>query len=194
MASIFDSFRSVPYLGDTIDEISGKKGLDTAAQGAREAQKQANYLSDLQWQRQMQGLQEARGQTQPYLSLLDKMYGTQMAGHVAPVGGLGVGGPRGMGGMSGIGEPGGGGGPGQPVGLLGPDGTRHAPATGGGLAFGLAQYASQANRPPIMRGSPPAQGPTPPPSPPQGMVPLQQSTGPSLQQLLENMIGPRRMG
>lgn len=79
------------------NELSGAKGLETAAEGARKAQEQANALSDLQWQRQMQGLSEARGQTQPYLALLDKMYGTQMAGHVTPVGGMGLGtmgGPR----------------------------------------------------------------------------------------------------
>lgn len=93
-----------PTYGDlatsAVNDISGKKGLETAAQGAREAQAQANALSQLQWQRQMQGLQEARGQTQPYLSLYDKIYGTQMAGHQTPVGGMNpnmMGGPPGAG-------------------------------------------------------------------------------------------------
>lgn len=83
-----------PTLGsvatEAVNDLSGKKGLETAAQGAREAQAQANALAQLQWQRQMQGLQEARGQTQPYLSLYDKIYGTQMAGKQTPVGGLSI--------------------------------------------------------------------------------------------------------
>ena len=91
-------------LSDAFGGLTGKKGYDTAAQGARDAQAQANALSQLQWQRQMQGLQEARGQTQPYLSLYDRIYGTQMAGHQTPVGGAG-----GMGGMGGPGSDGSGG-------------------------------------------------------------------------------------
>jgi hypothetical protein len=83
------------WAGKQYDNLSGKSGMDTAAQGARDAQKQSNELAALQWQRQMQGLQEARGATQPYLSLYDKIYGTQTAGHV-PQGGMG--GPLGGGG------------------------------------------------------------------------------------------------
>ena len=91
------------FVDDAKDTLSGKKGLDTAAQGAREAQAQAQALSQLQWQRQMAGLQEARGQTQPYLSLYDRIYGTQMAGHQTPVAGMNpnmMGGPPGAGGGS----------------------------------------------------------------------------------------------
>ncbi len=84
-----------------LDSLSGKKGLDEAAQGARDAQTQANALAQLQWERQMAGLNEARGQTQPYLSLYDKIYGTQMAGHQTPVGGMG--GLNGAGGVNGTG-------------------------------------------------------------------------------------------
>lgn len=91
MPSILDSLRRIPLLGDTIDDVSGRTGLETAAQGAKDAQAQANALSRLQWERQMAGLQEARGQTQPYLSLYDKIYGTQMAGRQAPVTGMGAG-------------------------------------------------------------------------------------------------------
>lgn len=93
-------------LEDLYKGLTGQKGLETAAAGARDAQKQANALADLQWQRQMMGLQEARGQTQPYLSLYDKIYGTRMAGNVTPVAGLqpppGSGGP---GGPAGAGTP-----------------------------------------------------------------------------------------
>jgi hypothetical protein len=65
--------------GGAMDKLSGKSGLDTAAQGARDAQSQANALSELQWQRQMQGLQQALGMMNPSQSLYDRIYGTNTA-------------------------------------------------------------------------------------------------------------------
>lgn len=47
---------------------------DTAAAGAREAQGQANALSQLQWQRQMQGLQGALGYVNNLQSLYNQIY------------------------------------------------------------------------------------------------------------------------
>ena len=58
------------------------RGYNTAAQGAAAAQQQANALSDLQWQRQMQGLQQATGYTDQLQGLYNSMYspgGGQMA-------------------------------------------------------------------------------------------------------------------
>lgn len=139
-----------PTYGDVVDDakdsLSGKKGLATAAEGARQAQEQANALAQLQWQRQMQGLQEARGQTQPYLSLYDKIYGTQMAGHVAPVGGLG----------------------GSGGGMPGPDpysgrGARPDGTTGPTTPFAHPGVNSQPAFAPITRGGPPAPGSQQPP-------------------------------
>lgn len=149
MASIFDAFRNVPFLGDTIDELSGKRGMDTAAQGARDAQRQANELAQLQWQRQMQGLQEARGQTQPYLSLYDKIYGTQMAGRPNPVGGAGGGLGMPPPGAAGANHP-------SPYsGTLRPDGTRNPTERPTQVGFGGSP--STTARPvyaPITRGKP----------------------------------------
>jgi hypothetical protein len=178
-------------LGETIDELTGKKGLDTAAQGARDAQKQAQELSALQWQRQMAGLQEARGQTQPYLSLYDRIYGTQMAGHQTPVGGMG----------------GSLGGPGSPsfdptngmnpyLGLMRPDGTRAPTERAKPTTFGGAVQAAGSSPvyAPIMRGGPSAQ------QQPQMMPPAQQSPlaaqlrPPAQQNGLEQLLARLRGG
>lgn len=162
MASIFDSLRGIPIVGDTIDSISGRDGLETAARGAKEAQAQANALAQLQWMRQMQGLQEARGQTQPYLSLYDKIYGTQMAGHVMPVGGIGAGG---AGGLAGPGS-GPNGNPNPYSGLMRPDGTRGPTERAKPASFGEAVLAA-GSKPvyaPITTGHPPASGSAPTPS------------------------------
>lgn len=181
------------------DTISGKRGYDTAAQGARDAQKQANYLSDLQWQRQMQGLQEARGQTQPYLSLYDKIYNTQTAGRAAPVGGLGVGGPRGGAGMAGMSNmPGGGSGPDPYAGrgaVPGGGPTPIAPGHSGLSMFDAIRFRdSKPVYAPVVQGGPPsgqaAQMPTT-----QALTmapaPQQQPSNPALQQLLENIMRGR---
>lgn len=91
---IMDFLGKVPIIGDTIKGLTGQPGLETGAAGARAAQEQAKALSELQWQRQMQGLDQARGQTQPYLSLYDKIYGTKTAGQGMPgPGGGGMPGP-----------------------------------------------------------------------------------------------------
>lgn len=180
MASIFDSLRSVPYVGDTIDSVSGRNGLETAAKGAKEAQAQANQLAQLQWQRQMQGLQEARGQTQPYLSLYDRIYGTQMAGHQTPVGGIapGFGGP----------PPGAdaNGNPSPYSGTLRPDGTRSPTTRAQPTSFGGAAMAATSSPvyAPIMHGSPPPQNPAFPTI----QAPNQQQTNP-LEQLLMRLRG-----
>jgi hypothetical protein len=54
--------------------LDPSQGYDTAAAGARDAQKQANALSDLQWQRQMQGLGQAQGYTNQLQSLYNSLY------------------------------------------------------------------------------------------------------------------------
>ncbi len=180
MASILDPLRRVPLVGDTIDEVSGRKGLNEAAQGARDAQEQARALAELQWQRQMQGLQEARGQTQPYLSLYDRIYGTQMAGNVTRVPGLSPPGQATSGpAPSGQAAP-------WPTGpneqsAVSPDGTRH-PFTGGGMQA------------PVMRGRPPAPGYVPPPVSPAPTSNAQppralQTQPPGLQDLLRRLRG-----
>lgn len=79
MASIFDYARRIPILGDTIDSVSGRDGLKTAAEGAKAAQAQAQALADLQWQRQMEGLQRAQMPLNNYRSLYDRIYGTSTA-------------------------------------------------------------------------------------------------------------------
>lgn len=54
--------------------LDPSQGYDTAAAGAREAQNQANQLSDLQWQRQMAGLQQAQGYTNQLQALYNSLY------------------------------------------------------------------------------------------------------------------------
>jgi hypothetical protein len=54
--------------------LDPSQGYDTAAAGARDAQGQANALSDLQWQRQMQGLGQAQGFTGQLQALYNSMY------------------------------------------------------------------------------------------------------------------------
>ncbi len=54
--------------------LDPSQGYDTAAAGAKDAQAQANALSDLQWQRQMGGLQQAQGFTNQLQSLYNSMY------------------------------------------------------------------------------------------------------------------------
>ena len=159
MPSALDFLQNVPFVGDTLNDISGKNGLETAARGAKEAQAQANALAQLQWQRQMAGLQEARGQTQPYLSLYDRIYGTQMAGHQTPVGGMGPG-------LGGPGAPGAdpSGNPSPYAGLMRPDGTRGPtervkPTGFGGGALAATSAPAFA---PVMRGTPPGSAPPPP--------------------------------
>ncbi len=62
--------------------LDPSQGYDTAAAGARQAQDQANALSQQQWGRQMQGLGQAQGYTDQLQSLYNSMYspgGGQMA-------------------------------------------------------------------------------------------------------------------
>lgn len=182
-------------LSDGVDTLTGKKGLDTAAQGARDAQRQAQELAALQWQRQMQGLGEARGQTQPYLSLYDRIYGTQMAGHQAPVGGMGGGGvgPNGPGAPASLTTGYGPGATSRPGDLLGPDGTRrtagaYAPRFGG---------AVPSNPAPITRGVATGAytGQPMPQQAPQQLSPLQASLRPPEQQNgLEQLLARLRGG
>jgi hypothetical protein len=180
------------YVKNGFDSLSGKKGMDTAAQGARDAQTQSRELADLQWQRQMQGLQEARGQTQPYLSLYDRIYGTQMAGNMSPVGG-GGGGGGGLGAGSGALGP-----RGDGLSSVAPDGSRH-PWVAGGVQAPITQGAPMPGRiapaptptPTAIRpgfGGAPASMPTQAPAyrPP---VPTMGSGGQSqLDQLLQRML------
>ncbi len=70
--------------------LDPSQGYDTAAAGAKQAQQQANQLSDLQWQRQMQGLGQAQGYTNQLQSLYNSMYspgGGQAAAGGMPAGG-----------------------------------------------------------------------------------------------------------
>jgi hypothetical protein len=62
-------------------------GYDTAAAGARAAQADANALSNLQWQRQMAGLQQAQGYTNQLQSLYNSLYSP--GGDTPAAGGLG---------------------------------------------------------------------------------------------------------
>ena len=159
MPSALDFLQTVPFVGDTLNDISGKNGLETAARGAKEAQAEANALAQLQWQRQMAGLQEARGQTQPYLSLYDRIYGTQMAGHQTPVGGMGGGGDTrpGMGGVQATDSNAYGG-------LMRPDGTRGPTERVKPTGFGGGALAATSAPvfAPVMRGTPPGSAPPPP--------------------------------
>lgn len=70
-------------IGDGYDslanELSGAKGLETAAAGAERASADAKALSDLQWQRQMEGLQRAVGQMDSSQSLYNRIYGGNTA-------------------------------------------------------------------------------------------------------------------
>ena len=83
-------------------------GYSTAAQGAFNAQAQATNLSNLQWQRQMQGLQQATGYTNQMQSLYNSLYGGG-GGQAAPGGMQAI--PQGRGGAPGsdmlLGPPGG---------------------------------------------------------------------------------------
>lgn len=54
--------------------LDPSQGFDTAAAGARDAQGQANALSDLQWNRQMQGLGQAQGYTNQLQQLYNSVY------------------------------------------------------------------------------------------------------------------------
>jgi len=68
--------------------LDPSQGYDTAAAGAKAAQGQANALSDLQWNRQMQGLGQAQGYVQNLQSLYNSLYspgGGQQAPGGAPV-------------------------------------------------------------------------------------------------------------
>jgi hypothetical protein len=174
-------------LSDGYNAMSGKKGLDTAAAGAREAQAQANALAQLQWQRQMQGLQEARGQTQPYLSLYDKIYGTQTAGRMTPVGGMAPGmdgGPRSA-------QPDRGASPAAtPFRSLGVDINKPVGSAWDMINKGVASVAnSQPAQAPIMRGTPPT---SPPQAPGSNMTPrIPQQGSQTWQQLLAGMLGSR---
>lgn len=66
--------------------LDPSQGADTAAAGARAAQGQANSLSDLQWQRQMGGLQQAQGYAGQLQTLYNSLYGAGN-GMAAPGGG-----------------------------------------------------------------------------------------------------------
>lgn len=78
-------------------------GYDTAAAGAKAAQADAAKLSDLQWQRQMAGLQQAQGYTNQLQQLYNSIYspggGAPAAGglsSLAPMAGGGQGGGASM--------------------------------------------------------------------------------------------------
>ena len=60
--------------------INPKSGSDTAAGGMAAGAAEARQLSQLEWQRQMQGLDRAHAALNPYRSLYDSIYGTQTAG------------------------------------------------------------------------------------------------------------------
>jgi hypothetical protein len=66
------------------DYLNPARGYDTASGAAKDAQKQANALSSLQWDRQMQGLQHAEGYTNQLQDLYNSLYGG--GGHPAPGG------------------------------------------------------------------------------------------------------------
>ncbi len=105
--------------------LDPSQGYDTAAAGAKQAQQQANQLSDLQWQRQMQGLQQAQGYTNQLQSLYNSIY--------SPGGGQAAAGGQTQGMLQSMGGPGGAGGPGGGMGMtLPPPGPPTTPAGGGG--------------------------------------------------------------
>lgn len=54
--------------------LDPSQGYDTASAGAKQAQAQANALSGLQWQRQMQGLAGAMGSVDALQSLYNSLY------------------------------------------------------------------------------------------------------------------------
>jgi hypothetical protein len=62
--------------------LDPSQGYDTAAAGAKQAQQQLNSLSDLQWQRQMGGLQQATGYVDQLQALYNSLYGPG-GGHAA---------------------------------------------------------------------------------------------------------------
>lgn len=66
---------STALQGSGLDVLDPARGYNTAAQGATNAQAQANSLSDLQWQRQMGGLQQAQGYTGQLQDLYNSIYG-----------------------------------------------------------------------------------------------------------------------
>jgi type II secretory pathway pseudopilin PulG len=72
--------------------LDPSQGYDTAAAGAKQAQQQANALSQLQWQRQMAGLQGALGYVGNLQSLYNSLYGPG-GGQTAPGGGNVIGPP-----------------------------------------------------------------------------------------------------
>ncbi len=88
-------------MGNPLSPILGPLGLDpsagydTAAAGAKAAQGQANALSDLQWQRQMQGLGQAQQYTGQLQSLYNSMYSP--GGGAPAAGGMQMGGAPQMG-------------------------------------------------------------------------------------------------
>lgn len=51
-----------------------------ASADVKQAAQRAEQFADLQWLRQMQGLQQAQGSTAGYRSLMDQIYGTNMGG------------------------------------------------------------------------------------------------------------------
>ena len=63
-----------------INGFDANKGAVTAATGMQEASDQAQQLSQLEWDRQMQGLAQAHADLNPYRSTYDSIYGTQTAG------------------------------------------------------------------------------------------------------------------
>lgn len=67
---------SLKQLGsDALGVVDPATGYNTAAAGARAAQQQANALSGLQWDRQMQGLGQAQGYVQNMQGLYNSLYG-----------------------------------------------------------------------------------------------------------------------
>ena len=195
--SIGDAF------GGAMDSLSGKRGLDEAAQGARNAQTQANQLAELQWQRQMEGLQRALGMMNPSQSLYDRIYGTNTAQTRNPqAGGYGMPGAGG-GGAAGTGTDANGKATGKgPYGdgtsvfdhpAPRPDGTMSsgspAPrATLGG--YTIADTQSTPTYAPIMRGGPSSAG-IPPQAPPGSAMTLRPPINPYLAQLQQS-LGIRR--
>lgn len=76
MGNLSDFLNGIPVIGGTINSIvNPSAGYDTAAQGAKNAQAQANQLSALQWNRQMAGLTGALGFTNSLQQLYNSLYG-----------------------------------------------------------------------------------------------------------------------
>jgi hypothetical protein len=82
---MLDFLNGVPGLGAVKQALDPATGYQTAAAGAKAAQAQSNQLSDLQWQRQMQGLQQSQGYNNQLQSLYNSLY-TPGHGQAAPGG------------------------------------------------------------------------------------------------------------